>query len=941
MLVGRTGELHALLDAMAHPPSVALIEGEAGVGKTRLIREAVGHPVSGPGRPPGARVLAGACPPLREPFPYGPVFDVLRTLEGTVPERLNPVCGALRPYLPELAGQLPPDPDLLLDPQAAAHRLFRAVRALLAAVSPVVLVVEDLHWADDGTRDLLRFLADDPPPGLSTVLSYRREDLRSGALPLGRAYRHPPGVTSVVLPLSPLDVAGVRTLTAALTGRDVPAVTARRLHERTAGIPFVLEFVLEEPGELDGSQGAVPLLLRDAMTERVAGLSEPAAAAVHAAAVLRVPAAEELIGAVAGQHGEEAADALREALRAGVLHDCGEDRYGFRHGLAQQAVYEGLLRPDRRRLHRRATAVLAAQEPPPLVQLAHHTRKAGDLTAWRTYAEQAAESARKLGDAALAVELYEGLLDDPRLPEADRARLAVRLSRAALFGLAHRRSSRLLRRVVSSAASAELPDAVRGEIRLNLGLLLNNQAGRHEQGRLDTELAVDELHERPELAARAMAGLAMPVWGEHPVTVHAHWAERAEELAARHGDRALRIAVRGNHLTLRVCLGDGDTVRGEAEKLLADGRSAAERVELARMCANAADAFAWMGRSADAERFRDEGVRLAGAAGAPFLSGIIEGTALRMAWTRGAWRGLAERARTVLADAPGVSGIASDAHLVLGLLAEVRGEWDAALEHLDAAALGDPVNAPAPVLAAASAAAVRIRLERGESDEACAEAARALGRIRRKGVWGWAAELVPAALTAYRRADRAPEAHDVLAEFTAGLGDRDAPAARAALAACRGDHSRAAEQYAALPAPYPAALCAERAAEGEVERLRAAAARFEALGAVRDAARCRSALRERGAGAPPGPRRGRRGYGNELSPRERDVARLVATGHTNREIADVLFLSPRTVEQHVAKVLRKLNVSVRGEVREATPDGAPDGALDGGPVDSGRTGAIE
>lgn len=78
------------------PPSIALIEGEAGVGKTRPIREAIGHPVPGPGRPPGARVLAGACPPLREPFPYGPVFDVLRTLKGAVPERLNPVCGALR-----------------------------------------------------------------------------------------------------------------------------------------------------------------------------------------------------------------------------------------------------------------------------------------------------------------------------------------------------------------------------------------------------------------------------------------------------------------------------------------------------------------------------------------------------------------------------------------------------------------------------------------------------------------------------------------------------------------------------------------------------------------------------------------------------------------------------------------------------------------------------
>ncbi|WP_329041368.1 LuxR C-terminal-related transcriptional regulator [Streptomyces sp. NBC_00178] len=888
------------------------------MGKSRLIREAVGHPVLGPGRGAGVTLLAGACPPLREPFPYGPVFDVLRTLEGAVPAGLNPVCGALRPYMPELAGRLPPAPDPLADPAAAAHRLFRAVRALLAATAPVVLVVEDLHWADDGTRDLLRFLVDDPPPGLSTVLSYRREDLPGGSLPLGRAYRHPPGVTSVLIPLVPLDVTGVRTLAAALTGGDVPTAVAERLHGRTAGIPFVLEFVLEDPAELDGSGGAVPALLQEAMTERLAGLSAPAAASVHAAAVLRVPATEELIGAVAGQKGDAAADALREALLAGVLHDIGDDRYGFRHGLAQQAVYEGLLRLDRRRLHRRVVTVLAAQDNPPLVQLSYHAKESGDLDIWRGYAEQAAQSARELGDTALAVELYEQLLDDPGLPEADRARMAVRLSRAALVGLAYRRSSRLLRRIVSSAPSVDLPDAVRGEIRLNLGLLLNNQAGRHEQGRLDTEAAVDELHDQPELAARGMAGLAMPVWGEHHESVYVRWAERAEELAARHGDRALRIAVRGNHLALRVGLGRGDEACAEALALLGEPAERAEQVQLARMCANLTDVCAWVGRDADAGRFSAEGMRLAEAAGAPFMRGIIEGTALRMAWTRGRWQGLAEAARGVLADAPGLSGIESDAHLVVGLLAETRGEWGQALGHLEAAALGDPSNAPAPALAVASAAAVRVLLERGEVPEACAEADRALGRVRRKGVWGWAAELVPAAVAAYARAGRAVAAGELVAEFEAGLGDRDAPAARAALAACRGAHAEAAVLFAALPAPYPAALCAEAAAS-DVEQLAAVAARFEALGATRDAARCRSALRGSGVARTGGSPRGRRGYGNELSPRERDVARLVATGHTNRQIAELLFLSPRTVEQHVAKVLRKLDVATRAEVERAGP----------------------
>ncbi|MEI5101805.1 AAA family ATPase [Streptomyces sp. PmtG] len=188
VLVGRTEELRSLTEAVARTPSVALVEGEAGIGKTRLIREALRHPCLR-----GRHVLVGSCRPLREPFPYGPVFDLLRHLSDTLPAALSPVCGALRPYLPELADRLPCAPDPLHDPRARRHRLFRAVRALLDALGPAVVVVEDLHWADDGTRDLLRFLVDEPPRTLSAVLSFRREELPGAGLPLGRAYHHPPG----------------------------------------------------------------------------------------------------------------------------------------------------------------------------------------------------------------------------------------------------------------------------------------------------------------------------------------------------------------------------------------------------------------------------------------------------------------------------------------------------------------------------------------------------------------------------------------------------------------------------------------------------------------------------------------------------------------------------------------------------------------------------
>src|SRR6478735_741911 len=212
-LVGRVAELRALVDAMARPPAVVLVEGEAGIGKTRLVHAALSRLVSG-----DRSVLLGYCHQIREPFPYGPVVEALREIAGRLPpiDALDPVTGALRDYLPELARALPPSPRRLTDPRAERHRLFRAMRALLAAVGPALLVIEDLHWADDGTRDLLRFLADQPPRGLTVVATYRREDLDTPGLPLGHTYRHPPGTTSLVIPLRPLDVTGVSSLARAL-----------------------------------------------------------------------------------------------------------------------------------------------------------------------------------------------------------------------------------------------------------------------------------------------------------------------------------------------------------------------------------------------------------------------------------------------------------------------------------------------------------------------------------------------------------------------------------------------------------------------------------------------------------------------------------------------------------------------------------------------------
>ncbi|MFB7652403.1 MULTISPECIES: AAA family ATPase [unclassified Streptomyces] len=1071
VLVGRTGELHALLDALAHPPAVVLVEGEAGIGKTRLIREVLGH-TSVRGR----TVLAGGCHPLREPFPYGPVFELLRRLEGRLPDGLNPVCGALRPYLPELGDRLPPAPEPLTEHGAVRHRLFRAVRALLEGAGAGVVVVEDLHWADDGTRDLVRFLVDDPPAGLAVVLSYRREELPGAGLPLGRAYRQPPGTTAVLVPLGPLDVSAVRSMTAALTGNArVPAALAEALHERTAGIPFVLEEVVRAlPDGWDGSDPldavGVPTRLHEAMADRMSLLSPEAVACVRACAVLRVPTGEELIAAVAGVGTVRTGTALREALRAAVLHELGPDRYGFRHTLAQQAVYRGMTGPARRALHRDAVRALDGTDPLPLVQLTYHARESGDTTRWHHYGKAAARAALRTGDLALAVELLESLLSDARLGPLERARLAIRLSRAAVHSVSYRQAAELLRRTVQDD---RLPDGLRGEIRLNLGLLLHNHAGDYEQARADTEIAVEELHTRPALAARGMAALALPGWGDHPYRVYERWIERAEALVGRGAgvgggglweagawdaglrdegprggglwaaglrgegpaggvlrdteprdpgprsagmrdpelrdegprggglrdteprnpgprsagmrhpepqdavlrdsglrdlgpqdahsraperqnashqgaslhdpspqhtglqDAGLRMAVRGNHFALRACRGERGVWEEAEVALRGGGRAGAEvGVQAARTWGNLADYAAWLGQDVRARRYCREAERLAGEHGATFVAGIAAGTGLRLDWHAGRWEGLGERARRTWEGHLGVAPVMADAQLVLGQLALARGEWEEAEARLAGAGLGDPDNCPAPVLAAASAAMVRLLLARGETHAACALADRATARVRRKDIWGWGAELAPMVVAAYVRAERRAEAEAVTEQLAAGLAGLDVPLGRPAVDACRGILAAAAGRhddavtafraaragYAALPRPYAAARAGEAAAREALATGAADAARrmgdvaeeFTALGATRDAARCRRVLRGTGVTTPS--HRGRRGYGDTLSPREREVARLVALGHTNREIADVLFLSPRTIEQHVAKVLRKLGVASRAEV---------------------------
>ncbi|WHT20498.1 AAA family ATPase [Crossiella sp. CA-258035] len=947
VLVGRHRELGILAEAVARPPALVLVEGEAGIGKTRLLGELLAT-----SRIP---VLLGHCQPLREPFPYGPVLEALGALGNRVGTGLNPVTGVLRPLLPEIAHRLPPQPEPLGDPAGERHRLFRAVRELLIAAGPTLLVLEDLHWGDDSSRDLLRFLVASPPPELSLVVTYRREDL-GGAL-LGSAFRPAHGVSAAVLRLAPLDVAGVHELASAILGTPLPAAGfAARLHERTAGIPFVVEEALhalrDTAGEVRTATARrlldhlrVPVLLREATTERLAALDPLAARIVRAAAVLGVPAEEDLLAAVAGMTPAEVGTALVQALAGVVLHELPGRRYGFRHALAQEAVYDTIPGPDRRQLHARAATQLAAAEPTPWVQLARHSKESGDREGWRRHCEAAADHAAAVGEAGLATELYQQLVELPELSTADMDRLAGKLGAAAVRGVEQLDVTAVLRRVLDDP---RLSPAARGATRMNLGFLLVREAGGLEEGRRDIAMAIEEVGVRSALGAKAMSVLAQPFRGTVAVRENLRWMAKVQEVietgstldpasGSTATDPDLTLNLLANQLGSRVLLGDGG-VRPDLERLPRQAATEAGKQHLTRAYCNLGDSFATTGHYREARAWLDPGLRMATEVNLPFIVSVGRATAARLDFSTGRWDGLAERCARLLEDYRDLRPVATELSLVLGQLAVARGEWPEAEAHLGATGLDTPEDAFTPVIMVAAAAYTQMQLSRAEHEAALAHAELGLSIVRRKGVWLWAAELLPVALQARINTGQLPAAAELLATFTAETEGKDAPLAAAAalagqglLLGARGRLSAGAEAlnaaaaaYAELPNPYLAAQARQEAArlrlvagEPAVDELTEAAAAFDRLGAARDAASCRRHLREHGLTAPAPAaqaRRGRRGYGPELSPRERDVARLLTHGRTNREIAEVLFLSPRTVEQHVAKVLRKLGLASRTDL---------------------------
>lgn len=838
------GQLEAVTET-AHG-RIVFIGGEAGVGKTALIRRFVDE------LPRSTRVLAGACDALFTPRPLGPFLDVAEATGGELQRQAS---NGVRPH------------DF-------AAGLIRELRAN----GPSVVVLEDLHWGDAATFDVIRLLGRrvNTVPAL-VVVTYRDDEL-DRAHPL-RVLLGELGTNADVsrVRIVPLSAAAVAELAAPF------GVDGVELYRKTNGNAFFVTEVLAS------GDGAIPRTVQDAVLARVARLSPAAQRLIEAVAIIPTTTEVWLLLALCPAE----IDCLDECLASGVLSAV-PGGVAFRHQLARLAVEDSLDPGRRMDLNRRALAALCDPPTgkPDVTRLAHHAEAAADGAATLEYATAAGALAAARGAHREASAQYERALRFAEGRDAMAlADLQERYAYERYLSDQFDDAVRSQRAAVDSYRRAGIDNMVGGALRQLIHFL--RCGGWHVEAEIagrEALTVLETLPIGPELAmAHASQAFLCMCKGDREGTFE--WGGRAIELAERTGSTWALIHALNTVGVMEMEHGRDGGLEKLSRSLEIALREGFEE-EVGRAYLNYVG-VAVATRSLDGfDSWADAGIEYCSERGLDAWRRYIYGSRARSELLRGNWDDAVDWAQSVLADNPSRL-VRFDPLIAIGLVRARRGDpdWRSPLD--EAAAIAEPTGELQLLVPVAAAQA--------------------------EAAWlaGTAEEIPKLTEAAFRfaQSEGSPWYAGELACWRARGGVVE-PAPESAAEPYRlelaGDFAGAARLWTAIGCPYDAAvvLCCA----GEAEGLRRALAEFQRLGARPAAATAARRLRELGAcDLPRGPRESTRTNPSQLTPRELEVLELVAQGFSDADIAQRLFLSKRTVHHHVSSTLHKLGVSSRAQ----------------------------
>lgn len=842
--LGRLAEM--VRDAEAGHGRLAFVAGDAGSGKSSLLREFCDSVSPTPS-------LWGMCDPLTTPRPLGPLLDIA----------------------PGLGGELP----ALLNSANRADVFDAALAALAARDRALVIVFEDLHWADDATLDLVRFLARRLGALKLLLLATYRDDQLGPEDPLSLALGDvapTPGVTWISVP-----ALSSEAVTRLARGSSFDP---QKLHRETGGNAFFVSEVL-----MGGNDG-LPLTVTHAVLTRAARLSAVGRATLNAAAVAGPRVEQSVLLAMRGVDTQGLDECLGNRMLRLELPYC-----EFRHELARQAVLNAIAPARRAALHADVLAILRGRPGrATLDELAHHADGAGDVAATLEYAPAAAAQASALKSHRAAAAHYKRALRyADALDTRERALLLQKASRE------HHLISEIDEAIDMAEEALELwrslGDAEEEGDTLRSLSFLYWVDGRTRAAMTAADAAITSLERLavgPALA-RALSNKAQLSMLTFDPEETERWSERAITLARRLDDRALLVHALNNLGTARLRTGNRDGLALLLESL----RTALELgldFDVARAWNNLAGAHLSLLELPRVREYVDQGTQFCLEHDVDVIRSYLATSFAEYHLASGNWEAASALADTLLRD-PRFPRHFTSKVMLLTVIAKVRirrGE--------DAGGLLDQAE----------------DLTRGGSDLpwlhplATARAEAAWYEGRRDDI---AVAVAPALTLALAAAE--PRAVGELSYWmwkVGALRTSHEHASRPYALQIAGDWRAAHALWTELGYPYEAALALGDSTD-EAD-LRSAIALLATLGAKPAIAEITQRLRTLGAtNIPRGPRRTTRQNPAGLTARETDILELVSEGLSNPEIARRLFLSAKTVDHHVSSILAKLEVSSRSE----------------------------